>query len=525
MPSPTPAPPNASTPAPPRATPHDTTAHADNNGSVPPNSNNETTNPKTETGTPPAAEWKTRTAQQLPLPLLDHRALLATLHARPEWQHHRVEIKRRRRKTSTDFMMWSAWTPSTAPWNGVPTTYRHRTYTRLEHSSCKLLVNILITKPVVYAHSSVLRNYSYRCARAYFAGGGRPLAGLKLAFSTAKFSSATLPTAAQLSSWLKRQKSSAKTAPSKHDAVISLVQLQLSVIPRTLPDDVATLFLLEDPILSGTEVCVLFSCRGMLHQLSRYQDESLCLTVDTKMKIAQNGYGVATVGLLTKDGLRKTTLSRGSGSQDTRIQGLALTSHTVPIIQAIFHQETDPNYQRLFRRVDRLWQDSATPKRKPLSAPPLQLHKDFKEKSNWPALLVSRCPVAVMIFFIGARSNIRQWPPSVSNLKWKAASGWRKIWIGRWPLLGWFDCFQHCHCCHISGELTLPDSVPKTNLPLQTGSKPTKDPSHTFFSPATNMSLHHWYTSACGLVWKDLFQAVVLAVNVQKLSMPRGKTN
>lgn len=75
----------------------------------------------------------------------------------------------------------------------------------------------------------------------------------------------------------------------------------------------------------------------MVEQLHRYSDEVLCCTVDTKMKVAHHGYGVATFGILTTDKLRKTSLAGPAG----RAQVLAPTSHTVPIAQAIVHQETD----------------------------------------------------------------------------------------------------------------------------------------------------------------------------------------
>lgn len=119
----------------------------------------------------------------------------------------------------------------------------------------------------------------------------------------------------------------------------------LASVPPSMPDDTTTLFLLETRILPDTEACILFSCRGMVEQLHRYSDEVLCCTVDTKMKVAHHGYGVATFGILTHDKLRKTSLAWPAG----RAQVLAPTSHTVPIAQAIVHQETDMNYQRLFR--------------------------------------------------------------------------------------------------------------------------------------------------------------------------------
>ena len=322
---------------------------------------------------PADPEWRTITVEQLPLPLLQHTALLAVLRTRSEWKQHRIEIKRRQRKKSSDFY-------DVECMDAIDCRMRWRAFYLLTpgiHPAGTLVVQACgeHAHHQARAVTTLFTPEQLEVARAYFDGGGRSLPGLKLAFSSAQISETSLPTPQQMSSWLKRTKASAQTAQKQHDRVAGLVQLQLSSIPRAMPQDLVTLFLLDEPILSEKEVCILFSCRAAIEQLSRYEDAVLCLTVDTKMKVACHGYGVATVGMLTKDGLRKTTLSRSP--QGERTQGFALTSHTVPIAQALIHQETTPNYTRLFRRVDALWQDSASPRRPPLSDLPIQVHKDF----------------------------------------------------------------------------------------------------------------------------------------------------
>lgn len=120
----------------------------------------------------------------------------------------------------------------------------------------------------------------------------------------------------------------------------------------------------------------------MLRHLARYNDECLCCVVDAKLKVAKDGYCIATFGILTKDILRKTTLARAStkATETARTQSFAYTSHNVPGAQALFHQETDRNFQHLFRAVDELWQNSASPSRAPLAQMSFQLHKDFKKE-------------------------------------------------------------------------------------------------------------------------------------------------
>ncbi len=129
--------------------------------------------------------------------------------------------------------------------------------------------------------------------------------GLQLACAAKNISAASLPTPSQLSSWLQRAKTKAQVIQSRHSNLVDVVQMDIAAIPRALPDDVLTLFLLDAPVLNAQDACVIFSCRAMLHQLSRYKDEYLCCTVDTKMKVSHHGYGVATFGLLTKNCLRK----------------------------------------------------------------------------------------------------------------------------------------------------------------------------------------------------------------------------
>ncbi|CAJ1399628.1 unnamed protein product, partial [Effrenium voratum] len=136
-------------------------------------------------------------------------------------------------------------------------------------------------------------------------------------------------------------------------------------------------------------VCVLFQAPAMRRMLDRYAvNDQLALAVDTKMKVANHGMGVATLSLLVKDKLRPTTLIRhGDGC---RVQGRAYTSHAVPIMQAVFHDETEANYERLFRAFDKHWMESGS-NRPPLTDVALQVHKDFHKaietarRSCWPA--------------------------------------------------------------------------------------------------------------------------------------------
>ena len=88
------------------------------------------------------------------------------------------------------------------------------------------------------------------------------------------------------------------------------------------------------------------------------------------------------------------------------------------------HWETDSNYQRFFRQVDRLWQDSAFPKRKPLSELPFHFHEDFKKELE--AARVACFPLSRgcdnFCHWSQKQHTAMAWPTNVSNLKPKATS-------------------------------------------------------------------------------------------------------
>ena len=207
------------------------------------------------------------------------------------------------------------------------------------------------------------------------------------------------------------------------------------------------------PVISGHGVISYEPMTSHEHQLQRLKtsDHVHALTtiqtagkpldlVAAKMKVADRGYGVATFGILTKDGLRNTTLTR-CGPTSGRIQGFAHTSHTVPIAQAIFHQETDSNFQWLFRRVDLLWQQSAHPSRPSLASVPLQLHKDFNsciESAREACFPNSRGRDGFSIF---PRNKIQPWLLNVKSYNSKGGSGSKQTCRG---LMLQFDWFVSC---------------------------------------------------------------------------------
>ena len=169
--------------------------------------------------------------------------------------------------------------------------------------------------------------------------------------------------------------------------------------PRSLAPDVPLdgLVVLDTATVSQGEIYVPFLSPGMRETMRKCADRHVCLLVDVKMRVLRNNAGVATVSLLTKLGLRRTNLarvgqSRGRGGGrgrgrparasshgPVRVQGLAHTSTALPLLQAVFHEETTANYTRLFRDLKNIWANARqgpTTRNADLGIACVQVHKD-----------------------------------------------------------------------------------------------------------------------------------------------------
>ena len=170
-----------------------------------------------------------------------------------------------------------------------------------------------------------------------------------MALLAAGCADASLPDNTQLANWLRNNSRKNKDALDKDKSVVAAVALEVSQLPRSLPKQIDALFLLRDPIITDTEVCILFASPGTLNTFDRYTGLDVALSVDTKMKVLTRGMGVATVSLLVKDQLRKTRLPKlGKGS---RTQSRAWTSHGMPVAQAIFTPKQSPTIAAFFGPV------------------------------------------------------------------------------------------------------------------------------------------------------------------------------
>ena len=117
---------------------------------------------------------------------------------------------------------------------------------------------------------------------------------------------------------------------------------------------------------------VTFCSKGMFDTLRKFSGTRAHVIVDTKMKVLKRQRGVATVFLAVKDGLRPPSFHTGAG----RKQGRALTTHALPVLQAIMDAESTLNHVDLFAALRHLWGE-AHPDGPEFSSVFRQMGKDF----------------------------------------------------------------------------------------------------------------------------------------------------
>ena len=105
--------------------------------------------------------------------------------------------------------------------------------------------------------------------------------------------------------------------------------------------------------LDRNEGYIPFSCHLFLSVAERYMDSILCIGTDAKMGVISNGWGVAAIGVLIKDGLRNTTIGRCADT--TKVQMEAATTTFLPYMFALMHEESGPNFDKFFADFIRLW--------------------------------------------------------------------------------------------------------------------------------------------------------------------------
>ena len=175
-----------------------------------------------------------------------------------------------------------------------------------------------------------------------------------------------LPSDGQMSNWLKRAKGKKSSGAWEHipqptsQGMVESTAIRVQDLRRWFTDRPDELVIIPDNsqfttyLVSNKRTLVQFASRGMFETLKKFTGDCAHIVVDTKMKMLKKQRGVATVYLQVKDGLRNTSFH----FDKRRVQGRALTSHDMPVLQAIVDEESSENHADIFMALKYLWQQA-----------------------------------------------------------------------------------------------------------------------------------------------------------------------
>ncbi len=153
----------------------------------------------------------------------------------------------------------------------------------------------------------------------------------------------SLPSAGRRRQWLKRQRGLVHLQVAK-DVSVASTERSLEKWTREPPAQSAQLQVHVPFILTSVECFLPAACPLMSQVARRFRSSCVNIGVDMKMKVLRNGWGVSTVCILVKDGLRRTTFGR----KTQPMHGMACTTRALPLVQAVMDRESPENYRRLF---------------------------------------------------------------------------------------------------------------------------------------------------------------------------------
>ncbi len=181
-----------------------------------------------------------------------------------------------------------------------------------------------------------------------------------------------------ISNWLRqsRQRQKREEAPVPEHVDTSLRCIE-EWARSCKASNAATLYVLSPYILSGSEVCILFSSAGMLEgTIARYAFDRVHLAVDGKYKVSNRGWTIFSVSFLCKDFPRNTSLFHAKAGPSPRVPGRATTTRAFPVLQAILQAETAENIVRVFRALCKAWSEQRADDAV-LPSVVKQVHKDY----------------------------------------------------------------------------------------------------------------------------------------------------
>ena len=186
-------------------------------------------------------------------------------------------------------------------------------------------------------------------------------------------------TNAQLYSYIARSRGQSSVNPNPLQNCLSQnwKQLQRSswcAIQILELDDVAQLAVLRASVVSEHQVCVVWTCPGMLKRAKAAENKLVKLVIDGKQKILVNECAILTLSfLVSSDKISRAKASR-SRSKTTDVY----TSTQEPFLQALVNTESAENVSHFFTVATETAKICC---KLDLKAQVTQIHKDFSKKS------------------------------------------------------------------------------------------------------------------------------------------------
>ena len=198
--------------------------------------------------------------------------------------------------------------------------------------------------------------------------------GLRNWFLSNDITEEDIPVTRKLTKWIDNHRGRVAKQVQQHPHA-EVLKRTLAEWPETVPAGLSDIFLPNDPprVFEEKRVSIPFACKGMLNVLTRFADEDIAIAVDMKHKCMAHGWSVLTLSFLVKDKLRNTKIM-GRGGR--RVQARLLTSHAVPVLQAILNIEKTENIVQTCETLERLW-EHVHPDEAKLSSGVEQVHKDY----------------------------------------------------------------------------------------------------------------------------------------------------
>ena len=183
-------------------------------------------------------------------------------------------------------------------------------------------------------------------------------------------------TATQVSNYAQRLRSQAAGGGKKTGCLLvadleeAMKPFQLAAGEDLLRMPRAQLIVLPQSLVRDDQVCVIWTCAGMLLKAQSGQKKVLKLVVDGKQSIVANSYTVVTLSFLVHG---QTASKTWASTRHTKSVS-CFTGTQLPLLQALVHTESEANMTHIFEVATQIGEQYC---RLDLALQVVQVHKDY----------------------------------------------------------------------------------------------------------------------------------------------------